>query len=1124
MDIYWIFLALLPIAISTDPCTQNKMINEKFRSSDYQIKEEHYEHMLCDRTRIFGWYRFTVGSAGSTPASLATKCVQQYHCGTHVPLWMNGTHPTAADGVVPRQICGTNGNNCCAYKDTIRVKNCGTYYVYELKPTRGCSIAYCAGTGVPCAPGQWSASGYQPGCKDMYPKMLNSPQLSNPIVKTNTFEFKCHVDFDASRSDVGFDVMWVFDNKTDTSIPATHLTGTQRDAFLDQKYLANHLGESLSCKVRSYFKNTPFRNGPFIPSNGYWCGIKFDKPSVTVSTKDPPQEIKLISTIPIICDKQNQASCKLELYLDSNNHNTLTTTSCTKVLRPTDWNPATNQAVLPFQILAQRDPKKNPDKILAMHFQNIFSADGPPIFNGYNIPYLTVHTKDKPTSKCTCWGDPHCQTFDTALIDKNSYYDYYKVGEFTMFESTAANRLFQVQVRTWSCGRVSCMCAVAAREGNDIIIIDMCHGHYGKSFPQVIIPHRGALSQGTVITQSKSGLNYLIDFPSGAQVHVDIGKGRYYNVYITPPEDDFAATSGLCGTFDGNRDNDLTHKGGLIQDKFPLTKHSQFQPHPFVESWRIPIGSSMFDLKENIPTDPKWNNDIYYCNCDQKKGIVDCTFDNIKNPPAVHTVCPACTIPLNGGGKGNNAAGRKRRAAGNLGDDNAPIHYFFDYGLSYAPTLRDFPTENGKTKVDAEKACNDAFSKHSTIQQCITHVGMDFTSVKETCVEDFKYFDDGSFINSALGAAVASCVNAVLRNSSFYDKDGNLPAFIATDRCPNDCSGNGACVHGVCHCTSGFVGDGCEINTRTPPEIYNIISDFEGSVLCDVTTRPCETVFVAGDNMYNNSRLSCKIEEFRFDGAGFVATGRQFTTGVVYNNMNNIGCKLPAKQTVGGHTVISYNMSITNDGHLYSNEVKVVKTDSTCLSCRDSGESCHIQGNTCLIDGNCRKPGDINPANRNMKCDPTKNKQAWTSEAGQATITLPIAPLGGVEYKRFDIWTSNKTGCPCAHQPALKTCACCDDGGCQCPSPNQQQCTLCGSSKNCGTPQAGPDMGIDGYTLALADCQCAFDKTQYNCACCQSDMNSCQCGPEHRNQCVACDHMGHCGNKPWIFGPPIPSH
>ena len=34
---------------------------------------------------------------------------------------------------------------------------------------------------------------------------------------------------------------------------------------------------------------------------------------------------------------------------------------------------------------------------------------------------------------------------------------------------------FKVHVRTWKCGKVSCNCGVAAQEGDDVIVIDMCH-------------------------------------------------------------------------------------------------------------------------------------------------------------------------------------------------------------------------------------------------------------------------------------------------------------------------------------------------------------------------------------------------------------------------------------------------------------------------------------------------------------------------------------------------------------------------------------------------------------------------------------------------------------------------
>lgn len=80
---------------------------------------------------------------------------------------------------------------------------------------------------------------------DSYPKMTQSPTLSNPIVKPNTFEFNCHINFDPTKTDVGFDVQWLFDGKPDNNIPKDHISGAARDSTIDQKFLVGHLGETV---------------------------------------------------------------------------------------------------------------------------------------------------------------------------------------------------------------------------------------------------------------------------------------------------------------------------------------------------------------------------------------------------------------------------------------------------------------------------------------------------------------------------------------------------------------------------------------------------------------------------------------------------------------------------------------------------------------------------------------------------------------------------------------------------------------------------------------------------------------------------------------------------------------
>ena len=86
-----------------------------------------------------GWYRFQ-GAAGDR---MPDKCVPINHCGTLLPGWLNGAHPTVAEGVVTRTVCYSGGSDCCFVSNTIKVRNCSSYYVYELPSTPRRSSGYC---------------------------------------------------------------------------------------------------------------------------------------------------------------------------------------------------------------------------------------------------------------------------------------------------------------------------------------------------------------------------------------------------------------------------------------------------------------------------------------------------------------------------------------------------------------------------------------------------------------------------------------------------------------------------------------------------------------------------------------------------------------------------------------------------------------------------------------------------------------------------------------------------------------------------------------------------------------------------------------------------------------------
>ena len=92
----------------------------------------------CD-SNLNGWYRFQ-GAAGTR---MPTSCPPIWRCSTAGSGWLNGAHPTVADGSVTRQACFHWDSNCCWKSINIEVRNCGSFYVYHFSGSNGCCHRYC---------------------------------------------------------------------------------------------------------------------------------------------------------------------------------------------------------------------------------------------------------------------------------------------------------------------------------------------------------------------------------------------------------------------------------------------------------------------------------------------------------------------------------------------------------------------------------------------------------------------------------------------------------------------------------------------------------------------------------------------------------------------------------------------------------------------------------------------------------------------------------------------------------------------------------------------------------------------------------------------------------------------
>ena len=119
------------------PCSTECQNYETLNSADRNVN--YYTTPTCDNGLGPGWFRFE-GAAGTR---MTTSCPPENRCNAHAPGWLNGGHPSVAEGKVTRQVCFRFISECCTDTTNIQVRNCGSFYVYFFNGTPWCSARYC---------------------------------------------------------------------------------------------------------------------------------------------------------------------------------------------------------------------------------------------------------------------------------------------------------------------------------------------------------------------------------------------------------------------------------------------------------------------------------------------------------------------------------------------------------------------------------------------------------------------------------------------------------------------------------------------------------------------------------------------------------------------------------------------------------------------------------------------------------------------------------------------------------------------------------------------------------------------------------------------------------------------
>ena len=132
------FTKTLLLYASADECNNYNVLDQPDRAMSFAdpgvVKCDEREQITSS-----GWYRM-MGKAGD---QIPEECVPINRCGTKASGWLNGKHPSVQEGVVVREVCYHWSDNCCKWKNNIKIRNCGGYFVYELQKPPNCNLRYC---------------------------------------------------------------------------------------------------------------------------------------------------------------------------------------------------------------------------------------------------------------------------------------------------------------------------------------------------------------------------------------------------------------------------------------------------------------------------------------------------------------------------------------------------------------------------------------------------------------------------------------------------------------------------------------------------------------------------------------------------------------------------------------------------------------------------------------------------------------------------------------------------------------------------------------------------------------------------------------------------------------------
>ncbi|WAR31500.1 SVEP1-like protein [Mya arenaria] len=567
-----------------------------------------------------------------------------------------------------------------------------------------------------------------------------------------------------------------------------------------------------------------------------------------------------------------------------------------------------------------------------------------------------VETSQLVSSQCWSHNDPHMRTFDGRR------FEHHDEGVWYLYINTEEK--IQVLIKTKLCGhvwngyRVTCNCGVVVNAGRDVFSISACEtrNFFERKFTSC------EDEKVLEITTSSYGRIDIV-LPTKTKVQVNAYGAPFLNVDIWPSNADAKKPSGLCGYMDQNWSNDYVFLNGTVTNDETAWRHS----------WRVPDDRNLFENNNHLTP---WPGQKRFCSCKEDNGdITDELICSAVDPRSCHVQGDEDQF---GRCFSTRVTRRKRGVNSVEPDTHESAVTSMNETESQSTPLTGITFDN----ATAWAYCEDAFNI-TVLRICSQLKNFTQTDYLQNCVDDILAINDTvftpthvdlqkkkcysmmsaslpppaeAFKNISLivgGKEVENITDDVIQESLEPEYTTEVLNEIVINDCPQECFGRGDCNNGTCECNEGFASSDCSVDLSKPVTMYGI----PDRGYCDLKYRPCERTSVFGTNIADT--VKCYLQHYWVTNTSHTYTDFTFETEGHMLAPDEIKCLLPtAEPTIpDGFLSLGYNVSLSNDGNLFSVEDMILIYDSDCVNCTRLGSDViyidECESNPCVNEGTC---------------------------------------------------------------------------------------------------------------------------------------------------------------------------